>query len=104
TLASASDDRSVRVWDLSDRAHPSPLGTPLTGHTSPVNSVAFAPAGRTLASASSDRSVRERDLTSLNDFFDHADERACSITHGGLTPEEWTRYISGLPHQSTCPS
>ncbi len=104
TLASASDDRTVRLWDLSDRARPSPLGAPLTGHTSWVVSVAFAPDGRTLASTSDDRTVRLWDLTSLNDLFDHADEHACSITHGGLTPDEWTRYISGLPYQNTCPS
>ncbi|MBV9031315.1 MAG: TIR domain-containing protein, partial [Pseudonocardiales bacterium] len=31
TLASASYDDTVRVWDLTDRTHPSPLGPPLTG-------------------------------------------------------------------------
>ena len=43
TLATASYDRSVRLWDLTDRTRPSPLGAPLTGHTDTVNSVAFAP-------------------------------------------------------------
>jgi WD40 repeat protein len=104
TLASASGDQTVRLWDLSDRAHPSPLGPPLTGHTSLVNAVAFAPDGRTLASASYDRTVRLWDLRGFNEIFDHVDERACSITRGGLNPDEWARYISGLPYQNTCPS
>ena len=30
TLASGSDDGSVRLWDVADPAHPSPLGQPLT--------------------------------------------------------------------------
>ncbi|MGH3806720.1 MAG: NACHT and WD repeat domain-containing protein, partial [Pseudonocardiaceae bacterium] len=63
TLASASADRTVRLWDLTDRAHPSPLGSPLTGHTSGVVSVAFAPDGHTLATASNDGTVRLWDLT-----------------------------------------
>ncbi len=104
TLASSGADGSVRLWDLSDRAHPSPLNPPLTGHTGAVVSVAFAPDGRTLASTSWDQTVRLWDLRGFNDAFDHTGERACAITRGGLTPDEWTRYISGLPYQDTCPS
>src|SRR5271156_3757489 len=50
TLASGSFDHTVRVWDLTDPAHPAPLGGPLTGHTNVVLSVAFSPDGHTLAS------------------------------------------------------
>ncbi|MBV9727835.1 MAG: TIR domain-containing protein, partial [Pseudonocardiales bacterium] len=63
TLASASVDQTVRLWDLSDRNRPHPLGAPLTGHTGPGNGVAFSSDGRTLASASVDRTVRLWDLS-----------------------------------------
>jgi type II secretory pathway predicted ATPase ExeA len=63
TLATASGDRTVRLWDLSDRDQPRPLGAPLTGHTGAVYGVAFAPDGRTLATASDDQTVRLWDLS-----------------------------------------
>ena len=55
TLASGSVDHTIRLWNLTDPAHPAPLGQPLTGHTDTVNSVAFSPDGHTLASGSGDR-------------------------------------------------
>jgi Tol biopolymer transport system component len=63
TLATTSDDRTVRLWDLTNRDQPHPLGVPLTGHTDPVTGVAFSPDGHTLATTSSDRTVRLWDLT-----------------------------------------
>ncbi|MDX1548341.1 MAG: hypothetical protein R3247_15185, partial [Rhodothermales bacterium] len=50
TLASASGDNTIRLWDAATGAA---LGT-LTGHRSIVNAVAFSPDGRRLASGSLD--------------------------------------------------
>ncbi|EDN71311.1 WD-40 repeat protein [Beggiatoa sp. PS] len=55
TLALASKDGTVRLWDVDTRT---PLGEPLTGHFYWVNSVAFSPDGQILASASQDGIVR----------------------------------------------
>ncbi len=63
TLATASTDRTVRLWDLSNRDQPRPLGAPLTGHTDEVWAVAFASDGRTLATGSADRTVRLWDFS-----------------------------------------
>ncbi|MGB9279913.1 MAG: hypothetical protein WCB57_07480, partial [Pseudonocardiaceae bacterium] len=63
TLASGSDDHTVRLWNVTDPAHPTPLGQPLTGHTDFVYSVAFSPDGHTLASGSDDQTVRLWNVT-----------------------------------------
>ncbi|WP_449339684.1 nSTAND1 domain-containing NTPase [Streptomyces chartreusis] len=62
-LATASYDRTVRLWDVTDRDRPRPLGEPLTGHRSWVSSAVFSPDGRTLVSASDDGTVRLWDVT-----------------------------------------
>ncbi|MFE5814035.1 AAA family ATPase [Streptomyces sp. NPDC056479] len=61
-LATASYDRTVRLWDVSDRDRPKPLGKPLTGHKSWVSSAVFSPDGHTLASAADDGTVRLWDV------------------------------------------
>ena len=53
-LASASFDKTVRVWDVA--AHKTELT--LTGHSDFVYAVAFSPDGKWLVSASKDRTVK----------------------------------------------
>jgi WD40 repeat protein len=60
TLASASNDETIRLWDA---ATGQPTAT-LKGHTDWVRAVAFSPDGRTLATASNDETVRLWDATS----------------------------------------
>jgi WD40 repeat protein/energy-coupling factor transporter ATP-binding protein EcfA2 len=61
TLATGSNDKTVRLWDISIPHQPHPLST-LTGHTSYVPSVAFSPDGHILASASDDSTTRLWDV------------------------------------------
>jgi WD40 repeat protein len=59
TVASASDDKTVRLWDTTTGAQKQIL----QGHDNPVRSVTFSPDGTTVASASDDRTVRLWDTT-----------------------------------------
>ncbi|WDD32958.1 AAA-like domain-containing protein [Nostoc sp. UHCC 0926] len=54
TLASASRDNTIKLWNLDTGKEI----TTLTGHSSWVNSVVFSPDGKTLASASRDNTIK----------------------------------------------
>jgi WD40 repeat protein len=53
TLATASDDHTVRLWNVVDRAEPALVAT-LTGHTSWVRAVGFSPPLESIRDADSD--------------------------------------------------
>ena len=71
--------QTVLMCDATDPTRPRRVGDPLTGRTSSVHAVAFAPDGRTLAAVGADQAVILWDLTDLQTLRDHAWERACSL-------------------------
>ena len=79
-----------------------PLGSPLTGHDGAVTPVAFASDQPMLASASADGTVQLWNLTGLFELRDHAMERACTVTGGGLSRSEWESYLSGMEYVDVC--
>lgn len=67
TLASGGNDGLVRLWDISDKRHPTLLGDPLPHEFSSVTDVAFSPDGTRLATSSTNQPVRIWNLTDLTD-------------------------------------
>lgn len=64
-LASAGQDRTIKIWDTSNWQ----LHATLTGHTNYVNGVAFSADGRRLVSGSDDRTVRVWDINSSRELL-----------------------------------
>ena len=59
TLASGSEDKTVRLWDVATGT----LKNTFTGHTDWIESVAYSPDSRTLASGSGDGTMLLWDLS-----------------------------------------
>ncbi|MGH3517460.1 MAG: AAA family ATPase, partial [Haloechinothrix sp.] len=92
TLATASYDRTVRLWDVRDRDNPRPLGTPLDGHTSWVSTAVFSPDGRTLATAGDDHTLR---------LWDVADREHPKLIGKPVAPGNGTIYLVAFSPDGT---
>ena len=95
-LASASSDGTIRLWQA---RRPEVQPIVLSGHDSPVWSVAFS--GNRLVSGGEDRSVR---LWAAN--TDTLAAELCRATDNQhLTREEWARYMpADLAYTEGCPA
>ncbi|MEH2422843.1 MAG: serine/threonine-protein kinase [Nostoc sp.] len=64
TLASASDDKSVKLWDLNTQK----VLASLSGHSQAVKSVAFSLDGKILATASDDKTIKLWQVETLEEI------------------------------------
>ncbi|MEG5136589.1 MULTISPECIES: nSTAND1 domain-containing NTPase [unclassified Microcoleus] len=111
TLASASFDKTVRLWRLDDV----PLKT-LDGHQNRVQSVTFSPDGQKLASASTDKTIKLWSRTGvLLETLEGHTQRVSSVSFspdGQLlasgsydkTVKVWSLKEDGMSNNLPCPS
>ncbi|MCY7381148.1 MAG: AAA family ATPase [Microcoleus sp. CAN_BIN18] len=111
TLASASFDKTVRLWRLDDV----PLKT-LDGHQNRVQSVTFSPDGQRLASASTDKTIKLWSRTGvLLETLEGHTQRVASVSFspdGQLlasgsydkTVKVWSLKEDGISNILPCPS
>jgi WD40 repeat protein/tetratricopeptide (TPR) repeat protein len=111
TLASASFDKTVRLWRLDDV----PLKT-LDGHQNRVQSVTFSPDGQRLASASTDKTIKLWSRTGvLLETLEGHTQRVASVSFspdGELiasgsydkTVKVWSLKEDGMNNILPCPS
>ncbi len=64
TLASGSDDKTIRLWNLNTRQA---IAT-LYGHSQAVKSVAFSPDGKILATGSDDKTIKVWDVNTTQEI------------------------------------
>jgi WD40 repeat protein len=103
-LASAGNDGTARLWNLTDPTAPTPLGPPLTDQDDQIITVAFASDEPVLATAGYNGTVRLWNVSGTQWLREHAMERACAITSGGLNHDEWVIYVSDLDYVDVCRS
>jgi WD40 repeat protein len=88
-------DYSLRLWDAASGL---PIGRPLTGHSSDVESVAFSRDGMRVVSASADHTLRTWDV--LGAWAD----ALCGKLSRNPTASEWREWVSpAIGYVCPCP-
>lgn len=64
TLASGTDDKNIKLWDLNTQK----VLASLSGHSQAVKSVAFSPDGKILATASDDKTIKLWQVETLEEI------------------------------------
>ncbi|MCC3313689.1 nSTAND1 domain-containing NTPase [Nocardia africana] len=95
-LVGGAGDNGVWVWDVADPHRPGRLAV-LNAYRGRINDAAFVLGGRILAAAGPDKVVKL--------WATDPDQVAAQLCAGGssvLTPQEWRRYLPGVPPRPLC--
>jgi WD40 repeat protein len=100
-LTAGNNSKETLLWDVSDPIRPLSLWR-MSGHRVFASALAISGDADTLVIGDLEGRVIVWDLTDFNALHDHALRRACDLTGRGLNPEEWVRYLQGVPYRETC--
>jgi WD40 repeat protein len=95
TLATGSDDGTIRLWNITDPGHPRRLARFLDASSGGVDSAVFSADGRTLATGTSKGTIQFWNLD-----VSYAINRICGAT--SLTRQQWRQYLPQLPYRPPC--
>jgi WD40 repeat protein len=96
TLASGSDNGSVLLWDISDRAHPVAIGDSLMPpEVASRTRVAFDPQGHLYA-------VRKDGTIRIFNLETDDTKRICAGTRNVLTEQRWNQVPPSVPYNPPC--
>ena len=84
TLATGSNDKTVRLWDVASRKS---IGEPLRGHADAVYSVVFSPDGKTLATGGADETVRLWDVAGRKPIGEPLHVHASEVRSVAFSPD-----------------
>ncbi|MFD6989350.1 hypothetical protein [Streptomyces sp. NPDC059943] len=93
-------DGDIALWSLGERGQPHQAAR-LTQLARNAHIAGFTPSGHLLGSDGTN--VLLWDLKDLPEISADTIGRACALSDGGLTEEEWEQYVPALPFQQTCP-
>src|SRR5262249_13132625 len=94
TLATASDDGTIVLYDVSSRLA---IGDPLTANDGRATGVALTPDSRTLFSSTDGGEVVQWNIDP-NSW----QQLACNDAGRNLTHDEWHQYLGNGPYHQTC--
>ena len=94
----------TRLWDVSNRAAPQPIGGPYPGHAGAANDLIFVLGGQYAASAGC---IQNQDSCLSGVILWPAAPSAwmrgaCRRAGRNLTQEEWKQYLGEEPYRKTC--
>jgi WD40 repeat protein len=97
-MATAGDDKSVRLWDINDLTS---LPVIFDDNEGFVVTLAFSPDGQAIISGTIDSA---RNLTSRPTSAEILAKDLCSVLSRNLTTEEWWAYVGkDIEYSKTCP-
>ena len=97
TLASSSQDGTVRFWDDAGRR---PIGQPLDAHADLVGNVTFSPDDGALAYSAATAIVV---IPFWRDDTPEAKTRLCAAAGRDWTRTEWSEFLPDTEYRESCP-